>query len=217
METRRERSPLRWPLLAVVILALNAMGVGWIVWSKLHGSLVASGGSASAHYRYFEHADGSLVEVFEDQVAGVVISVTTVRPPTILGLVALWGPLGISLILSVLAIVLVRTEAGRRAVRTLSRPRLTMLHGMVAIGAISVWLWLSKIHWVVLLGGIVVLVLMIHSTFRRARLAKEIERGEMDSPVLTRVGLVGYSIAALLAVAWVVCILVWDSYQHGVY
>ncbi len=92
-----------------------------------------------------------------------------------------------------------------------------MLQGMVGIGAISVWLWLSRINGILLLCGIVVLILMIHAAFRRNRLAKEIVSEGPGASTLSRLGLVGYSIAALLAVAWVVCILVWDSYQHGVY
>ena len=213
METSRERPPLRWSWLAAVILALNAAAVGWVVWAKSRPSPVTGGGPSSSHYRYLEYFDGSLLEIHEDLVAGVIISMTVVRPPTAWGLAGLWGPLGASLALS----LFVRTGAGRRALRTLSRPRLTMLHGMVGVGAISVWLWLYRINWAILLCGVVVLVLMIHSAFRRTRLAKEIERGETGTSVLTRLGLVGYSIAALLALAWVVSVLVWDSYQQGRY
>src|SRR5579875_2239611 len=151
MEARRERSRLPWPLLVLAILSVNAPAIGWIVWAKARPWAVASGGSSRSHYRDLEYLDGTVREIHEDLTASVVLSDTVVRPPTGPGLALLWGPAGASVVLTLAVLAMASTEGGRKALRTLKRPRLTMFHGMVAVGAISVWLWLSRIGWVVLL------------------------------------------------------------------
>ena len=209
--------PFGWWMLAAALLAVNAAAVGRVVWARSWTLGGIGGGPATSSWFSYQKYDGSTVSEVRNRVTGVLISSTVTRPATPEGLFLVWWPVPASLGFTAAVLAIARTGLGRRLLRAVRLPRLTMLHGMVGIGAISVWLWLSKIGWVVLLCGVVVLVLMIHAAFRRARLAKEIGREGAGASTLSRLGLVGYSIAALLALAWVVCTLVWDSYQHGVY
>ncbi len=81
-----------------------------------------------------------------------------------------------------------------------------MLQGMAAIGGISVWLWLFRLNAGLTLVGSIVLSLMAHAAWRRGSLAKEIKSEGTTAPLLSRAGMVGYTLAALLAMAWLICI-----------
>lgn len=89
-----------------------------------------------------------------------------------------------------------------------------MLRSMVIIGAISTWLWLTRTTAFWIVCGTPVLLLMLHAANRRSRLAREPKaEGERPTP-LSRAGVVGYSLAVLLGLAWVASVLVWDAYEH---
>jgi hypothetical protein len=92
-------------------------------------------------------------------------------------------------------------------------PQMSVLRSLVGIGAISVWLWLTRTNVFWTLCGSLVIALSLYAVDRRNRLAKEIKTpGERAEP-LALAGLVGYSIAVFLGLAWVLSVLVWDSYQ----
>jgi hypothetical protein len=90
---------------------------------------------------------------------------------------------------------------------------MTMIQAMVLIGLISFWLWLVRFDVSLIVVGFTVLVLLLHAAYRRTVLVAETKGAQMGAPVLSRIGIAGYSIAVLLALAWVISILVWDSYQ----
>ncbi len=88
-----------------------------------------------------------------------------------------------------------------------------MVQSMILIGLISFWLWLIRFNASLIVVGFIVLVLMLHSADRRSKLVDENRAASISAPTLSRVGIAGYSIAVVLAVAWMISILVWDSYQ----
>jgi hypothetical protein len=140
---------------------------------------------------------------------------TVIRPATTWGLCRVWWPVAAGLGASLLMIRGARTRAVRHWFETVRIPRLTMLRMMAAIGAISVCLWLSRISIFLTLCGALVLALMLRSAHRRGVLAKEIKAEGPTATPLSLAGLAGYSIAVLLALAWVVSIAVWESYESG--
>jgi hypothetical protein len=89
-----------------------------------------------------------------------------------------------------------------------------MLQGMAAIGAIAVWLWLFRLNAGLTLAGSIVLSLLAHAAWRRGSLAKELKSAETTAPSLARAGFFGYSLAALLAIAWVFSIYLWDIFMQ---
>jgi hypothetical protein len=46
-------------------------------------------------------------------------------------------------------------------------------------------------------------------------LSHELEIGGRRETALSIAGIAGYSIAVLLALGWIICILVWDSFRQG--
>ena len=93
-------------------------------------------------------------------------------------------------------------------------PRLKMQQALVLIAVASVWLWLEMIDWIVLAGGTIVLALMLVSLRNRGRVAGEIGAEVGRTRPLSVAGIIGYSIAVLLALAWVVCIWAWQVIDH---
>ena len=93
-------------------------------------------------------------------------------------------------------------------------PRLKMQQALVLIAVASVWLWLQKIGWVLVVGGTIVLALMLVSLRNRGRVAREIKAEVGRTRPLSLAGLIGYSIAASLALAWVACIWAWQVIDH---
>jgi hypothetical protein len=76
-------------------------------------------------------------------------------------------------------------------------------------------LWLMRFDFTVVVAGFIVGSLMVHAAYRRKALLKGI-KGERDAAqTLSRIGIAAYTVAVVLALAWVVCILAWDSYQPG--
>ena len=86
---------------------------------------------------------------------------------------------------------------------------------MVLIGLISIGLWLIRFDLFWIVSGSLVLLLMLVAGYRRSFVAHEIESGGSRATALPIAGIAGYSIAVLLALAWIICILVWDSFRQG--
>ncbi len=94
-------------------------------------------------------------------------------------------------------------------------PRMTMGRTMVVVGMIAVWLWLLRTNACLTASGSLVLALMLHAIHRRGILSGEIRATGGRMTPLSVAGLAGYALAILLALAWVISIVVWDSYEHG--
>jgi len=192
---------------------MNVAAMAWTFRAWSHAIGWTPGDHTEFLVRNYQNS-GNVVAFFRDNGTGAVLGPYLVRPASTTGwLTHLWpviASLGISLIAVGIALVTRRRPDG--AIRV---PRLTMFQVMVAVGAISTWLWLARINLVLTVGGTLVLGLMLHSAYRRGSLAKEIraEGATATGFGLTRAGFAGYSIAVLLALAWVIIIVVWDSYQ----
>ena len=93
-------------------------------------------------------------------------------------------------------------------------PRLKMQYAMVLVGVASVWLWLLRIGVVVVAVGTIVLALMLVSLRNRGRVAGEIKAEGVRTRSLSLAGIVGYSMAVVLALTWVCSIWVWQVIEH---
>jgi hypothetical protein len=93
-------------------------------------------------------------------------------------------------------------------------PRLKMQQAPGLVAMASVWLWLQKINWLMVAIGTVVLALMHVSLRNRARAASEIEAEVGRARSLTLAGIIRYSIAVVLALAWGACIWTWQVFDH---
>lgn len=85
-----------------------------------------------------------------------------------------------------------------------------MSRGMVVIGAISVWLWLSRMEMFWIFCGSLVLLLALAADSRRNRLAREIENQGASVTLGMRLAIAGYWVAVILAVSWITSVLVLD-------
>jgi hypothetical protein len=90
------------------------------------------------------------------------------------------------------------------------RPRFTMSRGMVVIGAISVWLWLSRMEMFWIFCGSLVLLLALVAENRRNQLAREIKNEGASVTVWMRLAHAGYWVAVILALSWIALVLVLD-------
>ncbi len=136
---------------------------------------------------------------------------------TVSGFLAFWWPVVASIGVGLLMLMACLLPAGGRLLRTrirIPRVRLTLFRLMVVIGTASAWLWLGRLDPYTRILGALVFGFMLHAGFRRSFLAKKAEATGVPDTVLSRAGIAGYSIVLLLALAWVISILVWDSYQE---
>jgi hypothetical protein len=158
--------------------------------------------------------DGSLIAYYsarrDPSFANIVI------PTTISGLIVYWSPLvamlGVGLSAPVIALLPTLGRPLRVRIR-IPRARLTLFRMMVVIGTASAWLWLGRFDPYTRIAGTVTFALMLYSGFRRSLLAKEYNTEGTPVTGVSRAVIAGYLFAILLALAWVISILVWDSYQ----
>ena len=138
-----------------------------------------------------------------------------IQPASASGLWRVWWPVAAGVGISLIILGVAQIVAGERRERAMRRPQVTIIHGMVVIGVASFGLWLIRFDTSLIISGLSVLVLMLLAGYRRGFLAQEINSAAVSATPLSIAGIAGYSIAVLLAVAWVISILVWDSYLHG--
>jgi hypothetical protein len=93
-------------------------------------------------------------------------------------------------------------------------PRLKMQQAMMLVGVASVWMWLLGLREGEVVIGTIVLALMLVSLRNRDRVANEIKGSAGRAPAVTSAGIVGYSIAVVLAMAWVASIWIWQVIDH---
>jgi hypothetical protein len=95
--------------------------------------------------------------------------------------------------------------------KRLSRPRFTMYRRMVVIGAVSIWLWLSRMEMYWIFCGSLVVLLALLADSRRTDLMQEIKTKGASATAWMRLGVACYWVAVILALWWIVCVLVLDS------
>jgi hypothetical protein len=211
-EIRFNRSTT-WLLTGIAVAGMNLAGV----YSSLQpqgtwipGSPGAGGSSVSIRRMY----DGSVVQ-YRIYYSGRRSGPTLLAGPSAAGLSRVWWPVAASMSASLLVAGFAwRCTRGKSATRGL-RPRVTMSQSIAFISLVSFCLWLLRFDFTVVVAGFIVGSLMVHAAYRRKALLRGI-KGEADATqTLSRIGIAGYTLALVLALAWVVCILAWDSYQPG--
>jgi hypothetical protein len=206
-ELRRQISRA-WLMTAMAIFALNLAG---ILGSLNRWSDWIPGGAPGANVLVSQMYDGSVVK-YVLPYSGGKIGPIVLEPASPIGLWQVWWPLAVSIAGSLLILVVARTRRWRHG-KTIRPPRMTMIQVMVLIGLTSFGLWLIRFNQSLIIAGVLVLGLLLHTLHRRNALVEETSARGTNAPALSRIGIAGYSIAVLLAVAWVVSVLVWDSYQ----
>ncbi|MGO9465300.1 MAG: hypothetical protein ACLQIB_36275 [Isosphaeraceae bacterium] len=201
----------------VVTLLLTAIWAGYALTITVNRDSV--GGLAvsfpwigdGARYRY----DGSLVAYVRFSSWRSPVHVILSR--TVWGLIAFWWPaiasIGAGLLTLLVALLPITGPLVRKRIR-IPRVRLTLFRMMVVIGTVSAWLWLGRLDAYTRILGALVFGFTLYAGFRRGFLAREAKVDGADAKVLSRVGIAGYALVLLLALAWVISILVWVSYQE---
>jgi hypothetical protein len=200
-----------WLAAAMAIIAVNLAG---IVASLNRMPVLMSGGVSGANFLISRMYDGSVVKYVFPWTGGR-IGPIVIEPVSPIGLLRVWWPLAFSIGVSLLILGVPRIDARWRRGESIRPPRMTMIQGIVLIGLISFGLWLVRFNLYLISAGFLVLGLLLHTLHRRKALVDETSDLGGNAPALSRIGIAGYSIAALLAVAWVISTLVWDSYQRG--
>lgn len=203
-----------WCLIVIASLLITAIWSGYALWADNPGHIVAGWSWDYSRRTWTGYtSDGSLVEYTPDW--GYFVRV--VEPPTVSGLIAAWWPAaastGVGLVTVVFTLLPTCGPLLRKRIR-IPRPRMTLFRMMVVIGTVSAWLWLGRFDPYTRTAGTLIFALMLHAGFRRSFLAKETKAEAAAATRLSRAGIAGYSLVLLLALAWVVTILVWDSYQE---
>ena len=157
--------------------------------------------------------DGSFVEY----TPGWGCEFLVIEPPTPLGVIAFWWPAAASVGIGLLTLIITPLPTVgpllRKRVR-IPRARMTLFRMMVVIGTISAWLWLGRFDLYTRTAGTFIFAFMLQAGFRRSFLAKNTNAEAASATALSRAGMAAYSLVLLLALAWVVTILVWDSFQE---
>jgi hypothetical protein len=205
-----------WCLVAIVSLLLTAMWAAYGFLSSVPGDIVDDvlGWGLEGSWEWTGYTyNGSLIEYTPRWGH----QVRVVKPPTPFGLFAFWWPAVAStgIGLSTLAMTTMPTLGIplRKRIRV-PRARVTLFRMMVVIGTVSAWLWLGRFDGYTRAAGTLIFGFMLHAGFRRSFLAKESMAQAAAPTGLTRAGIAGYALILLLALAWVISILVWDSYQE---
>jgi hypothetical protein len=206
-----------WCLIAIVSLMSTAIWAGYAFLAEMPGDIVGdiwNGWSQDALFPTWTGyaRDGSLIE----NTPGWGNQPRVLEPPTPFGLIAFWWPAVASTGIGLLTIAIAPLPAIGRLLRKRIRvphARVTLFRMMVVIGTVSAWLWLGRFDSYTRTAGTLIFAFMLHAGFRRSFLAKVTRADGAKTSVLSRTGIAGYSLVLLLALAWVISILVWDSYQ----
>ena len=200
--------------LGLVLLVLVALDVGGII-AATRGIWFPTGNPASPYGSLHLESGGGVVLRRHDP-QGYTLRIQHLSPASALSALPIWWLVVPGVALGVFTLAVARALARRRLSSSrLEQPRFTISGGLVLIGAVSIWLWLTRtgMFWIHCGSLVLVLALLAHS--RRNRLAKEIKSKGTSATVWMRLGVAGYSVAVILSLSWIVCIIVWDTLRPG--
>ena len=209
-ESRVQVSP-GWLLVAIFIIGVNLAAIRVALVPKREWIPGTRAGVRSILVR--QMYDGSVVKYYIPSPTGGLGQPVVVRPPSAIGLWRVWWPVAASVGISVIILGIARIVTGRRPAKAMRRPRAKTIEVMLVIGLISFGFWLIRFDPIWMISGSLVLLLMLLAAYRRAALGREIEITGRRATALSLAAIAGYSIAVLLALAWITCILFWDSFQ----
>ena len=212
MPRSRRRPTARGTLLAIGLAVLNLATAAWALqtcswWTWVHLNPLFMPSSRMTFHETVN--DGYVITLTLNQSRGTVFGLSVPRPSTWRELGALWGPLVVSVLVTLAVIGVVSRPRWQPLLDRIGRLRLTMFQAMAAIGAISVGFWLSRLGHGLLPRWMLVLACLTYA-LRRRRLARPVGDERARVPFLERAGLAGYGVAAILAAAWLIAILAWD-------
>jgi hypothetical protein len=202
-----------WLLTGIAVLGVNLAGVYVVREAKstwIPGAPGTFGSSVVIRRMY----DGSVVQ-YRPLYSGGLSSPILLAGPSASGLFQVWWPVAASIGASLLILGFAWLFTRGKSAPVGPRPRVTMNQAMVFVGLASFCLWLFRFDIVLLVAGSVVGSLLVHAAYRRKALLTGIKGEREAAQTLARIGVAGYTIAVVLALAWIICILVWDSYQPG--
>jgi hypothetical protein len=202
-----------WLLTGIAVAGMNLAGVYRSLQPQgtwIPGPPGAGGSSVSILRMY----DGSVVQ-YRFFRSGGRSGPTLLAGPSAAGLFQVWWPVAASMSASLLVAGFAWRCTRWKSATWGLRPRVTMSQSIAFISLVSFCLWLMRFDYTVVVAGFIVGSLMVHAVYRRKALLEGVE-GEIDATqTLSRIGIAGYTVAVVLALAWVICILAWDSYQPG--
>jgi hypothetical protein len=204
-----------WFLIVAASLLITAAWIILVVKSEDHGYIVGMGGDGSPLFQDWTSYwhDGSFVgHSFNWQTRA---SVYVIRPPTVSGLIAFWWPLALSVGIALPTLIAALMPARGRLLRRrvpIPAVRITLFRIMVVVGAVAAWLWLRQLDHYTKAAGVLISGLLLYAGFRRSFLTRKSRADRARAPVISRAGIAGYSVVLLLAMLWLICTLVWDSY-----
>ncbi len=203
---------LGWLLVAILIVGVNLAALRAALEPKWTWIPATAPGTSGTSIRQLP--DGSVVKYIYPPTGGR-IGPVVVQPTSAIGLWQVWWPVAASVGISLLVLGVARIAMRRLAVQAMGRTRIKTIHVMLVIGLISFGLWLIRFDLTWIISGAIVLMLMLLAGYRRALLAQEIEIGGRRAAAMSVAGRAGYSIAMLLAFAWIISVLFWDSFRVG--
>jgi hypothetical protein len=205
-----------WCLTVVVSVLIAAAWIMFIVKNDDRGYVVGVAGDGSPLFKDWTSYwhDGSFVgHSFNWQTQAPTVYV--IRPPTVSGLIAFWWPLASSLGFALLTLVVaLMPERGRLLRKRICIPavRMTLFRTMVVIGTEASCLWLRQLDHYTKAAGLLIFGLLLYAGFRKSFLARRSRADQAPTTLLARAAVAGYSVVVLLALLWITCTLVWESY-----
>jgi hypothetical protein len=216
MGQRRVQPSPSWLALAIVLIGANLATIRTALaprWDWTPGVRIPGVGLANTAVRY--NVDGSVWQYIFPFGTGARIGPIVVRRVSPPGLWRVWWPVVASAGLTLVILAAARIRTRLRPVPATGRHRARTIQVMDMIGLISFGLWLIRFDWSQIVAGSSVCALSLIAAYRRFSLVHEINIREGGEKALSIAGIAGYSVAILLASAWLISILWWDSYQHG--
>ena len=207
-----------WSIVTVIFLLVIVIWFALVLTSNESAYVVgisSDGRPLHENWKAYSY-DGRLVVYTPDWGSRVQV----LDNPTAWGLIAFWWPvpasIGIALLTWLAARMPVVGSPLRKKIR-IPAVRITLFRVMVVIGTVAAWLWLGRFDLYTRAAGSLIFGFMLHAGFRRSFLAKEAKAESSPATaagtLLSRAGIAGYSLVVILALSWVVCTLVWESYQ----
>jgi hypothetical protein len=213
---RAHRQVSLWRLMIAVLALANLAGlVSVLSWVSFFPG--TAGQPPWTRYMW----DGRVLEcsvylrqdLFVTYTRPVLVPWTVLAGPSLEGALYVWWPVVVSGGASLLVLGAARVPVVRRLTeKQVGLPRITIFGGMVVVGVVAYWFWLSGTNAYWILRGIAVLFLTLVAGHRWRRLALEMKAGPAAASGRVRLGVAGYSVVMLLAAVWLVAALVSESF-----
>ena len=137
MRPSRVRVTAGWLGFSALIVGMDLAAVNAVVKARSFMSAGVGGGPSTRHTSYHEKYDGSAIQIVRNSPAGTT-TVTVMRPATTAGLCRVWWPAVVAALLTLLAVALARTDAGRRFIAESPLPHMTTRRWMIVTAVLGI-------------------------------------------------------------------------------